>query len=196
MDDVRSLVLGCARFSGLYGVNSKKVISVNTIKEILKKNKKINQLDTAIAYKEANKKLEKINLQKFKVCSKIPSYNLSLPSVEEKVYNDVKEHLHSLKLKKLEVLYLHDPKIILKKKGKKLIKVLKKLKSQKIIKNIGVSVYNPSELNKLLKIFYPDVVQIPLNIFDRRFLKKIFYLSFKKKKLQYILDQFFFKVLY
>ena len=191
MGNVNSIVLGCARFSGLYGVNSKNAIGLNAIKKILKNNKEINQIDTAISYKNANKKLKKIKLEKFKVCSKIPWYNLSSPSIEEKIYDDVKKHLIYLKLKKLEVLYLHDSKLILGKKGKKLIKVLKKLKSEKIIKKIGLSVYSPSELNKLLKIFNPDVVQIPVNIFDRRFLKNNILIKLKKKRIKIYLRSIF-----
>ena len=72
--------------------------------------------------------------------------------------------------------------MILSKKRDKIIKILKTLKSEKITKKIGLSVYTPSELNSLLKIFTPDVVQVPLNIFDRRFLeKKLINKLFKKK---------------
>lgn len=183
-NNINSLVLGCARFSGLYGVSPKNEVSIKSIKEILKKNKKkISQIDTAIGYNKANKKLESINLKNFKVCSKIPHYSLSEAFVDKKIYNAVKKHLDSFKLKKLEVLYLHDPKQLLNKNGKKLINILRKMKSQKIVKRIGISVYSPSELNNLLKVFRPDVVQIPINIFDRRFLKKSILFKLKRKKI-------------
>ena len=162
----------------------KKNIKLNSIKKILKNNKKIRHIDTAINYKNANKKLEKINLKKYKVSSKIPFYNLSKPLVEEKIYKDISSHKYNLKINNFEILYLHAPKMILSKKRDKIIKILKTLKSEKITKKIGLSVYTPSELNSLLKIFTPDVVQVPLNIFDRRFLEKKLINKIYKKKIE------------
>ena len=43
--------------------------------------------------------------------------------------------------------------------------------ARKLVKNIGFSVYNPSELTILIKRYNFDVVQAPFNIFDRRILK-------------------------
>ena len=37
-----------------------------------------------------------------------------------------------------------------------------------IIKNIGISIYNPKELNVIWKLWKPDIVQPPLNIFYPR----------------------------
>ena len=41
-----------------------------------------------------------------------------------------------------------------------------------MIKNIGVSVYEVQELKKILSYFKIDIIQIPVNILDHRFLKK------------------------
>ena len=49
-----SLILGCARFSGLYGVGSKSEVSLKNIRNIIKINK-FKKIDTAISYKKANK---------------------------------------------------------------------------------------------------------------------------------------------
>ena len=46
------------------------------------------------------------------------------------------------------------------------------MKSHKIIKKIGFSIYSESQLFKLLNIFKPDIIQLPLSIFDNRFRKK------------------------
>ena len=52
------------------------------------------------------------------------------------------------------------------------------LKKSKIIEKIGLSIYNPNELDLYLKNYNFEIVQAPLNIFDRRiinsgWLKKI-----------------------
>lgn len=174
----------------MYGVNSKSYIKTKVINTILK-NKKIDQIDTAISYKIANKKLSQIETKKFKVCSKIPFYDLGSYHIEKKIFYDVKKHLKFIKKKKLEVLYLHDTSMLFHKNRNILIKVLKKLKSKKIIKKTGFSVYSPDELNRLLKIYHPDVVQIPVNIFDRRFLKKSLLNKLKKKNISIYLRSIF-----
>ena len=39
------------------------------------------------------------------------------------------------------------------------------------IKKLGVSIYNVDELNKVLDYKRPDVIQVPINIFDNYVLK-------------------------
>ena len=45
------------------------------------------------------------------------------------------------------------------------------LKSEGLVKRIGVSVYDAAEIDGVLEIFRPDVVQLPLNIFDQRLIQ-------------------------
>ena len=43
-------------------------------------------------------------------------------------------------------------------------------KEKKLVRKIGFSLYTPEQLRKLLdKNFIPDIVQVPYNLFDRRF---------------------------
>ena len=58
---------------------------------------------------------------------------------------------------------------------------LLKLKDDKKIKKIGASVYEPNEVFKLLDIYDLDVIQIPLNLFDQRFIEKEVYNFIEKK---------------
>jgi aryl-alcohol dehydrogenase-like predicted oxidoreductase len=62
------------------------------------------------------------------------------------------------------------------------LKVLKNLK-KKLIKKIGISIYDVEEIDKILKIFKPDIIQLPANIVDRRFLNENFLLKLKKKNI-------------
>ena len=43
---------------------------------------------------------------------------------------------------------------------------------KKIISKLGISVYEVREINKVLKLWKPDIIQMPVNIFDQRFIKK------------------------
>jgi len=59
------------------------------------------------------------------------------------------------------------------------IKALNNLKEKKLSTKIGVSIYNDTDIEKVLKYFIPDVVQFPINIFDQSILssKKIKYMK-------------------
>lgn len=78
---------------------------------------------------------------------------------------------------------MHDPLLPLEKNWKDIKRILLDYKLKKIVKNIGVSVYNRYELDNILKVFIPDVVQFPLNIFfqsfDENYLKKLKKLGIK-----------------
>ena len=58
------------------------------------------------------------------------------------------------------------------------------IKKKKIVKKIGVSLYTLRELNEILKIFKPDMIQIPVNVLDHRFLKKNVIKKIKKDKIE------------
>ena len=51
------------------------------------------------------------------------------------------------------------------------MKFLKYLKKIKLIKNIGISIYDPKILSKIIDLKSIDVLQAPANIFDRRILQ-------------------------
>ena len=44
------------------------------------------------------------------------------------------------------------------------------LKKNGKVSKIGISIYDPLELNKIYSQFKFDIVQVPFNIFDRRLL--------------------------
>ena len=53
-----------------------------------------------------------------------------------------------------------------------MIIILIKLKELGYVKKIGVSIYDLKKLKKIISLYNIDMVQIPINIFDRRFLDK------------------------
>ena len=58
------------------------------------------------------------------------------------------------------------------------------LKKIKIVKNIGVSLYDFKKLDFLLKKFPIDVVQVPFNILDQRLNKNLFKEIISRKKIE------------
>ena len=81
--------------------------------------------------------------------------------------------------------------MLLKKDRFKIYNSLLKLKKRKLIKNIGVSVYTVAELNKILKMFKIDVVQIPINLLDNRFIKNSINRVFKNCNISIHRDRYF-----
>jgi len=61
---------------------------------------------------------------------------------------------------------------------------LENLKSKGKINKIGVSVYDPSELRDIINNFNIDIVQIPLNLIDRRFEKEGLLDELSSKKIE------------
>ena len=89
-------------------------------------------------------------------------------NVEEWVLEQTMSSLKRLKTDKLHDLLLHRPAQLLGTNGEKIYKSILKLKEQGMVDQIGVSVYGPDELSELIKRFDFDVIQAPMNIFDRR----------------------------
>ncbi len=100
------------------------------------------------------------------------------------ILNLVRKSLKRLKKNFFYSIYFHNSKDLLSSNGKNFYKEIIELKKKKLTKKIGVSVYSPEELEKLLKIYYFDIVQIPINVFDRRFIKNKYLYKIKRKGIE------------
>ncbi len=191
------IVIGTVRFSGLYGINTnKKILRKVDVQKILNfaSKKKIKYLDTAIDYKKTNNILRNLNLKNFNITSKLPGKKrFKLKYNHLNVRKLVIDHLKKLKVKKLHTLYLHQPDDILKKNGINIIYSLQKLKKEKKINKIGYSIYSTRQLKRLLNIFKPDIIQCPLNILDRRFLKRNFLNKLQNQNIEIHVRSIFFQ---
>lgn len=168
---MRKLALGTAQFGLNYGVANKfGKIKFQVAKKIvsLASEKKIDLIDTAISYGESETMLGKIGIQDFRIVSKLPDVPINCSNVESWICNEVQNCLKRLKIKSIYGLLVHQTKNLFDKKSDVVIKTLNKLKSQKLIKKIGVSIYDPTELDHLINLIDINIVQAPLNIIDRR----------------------------
>lgn len=180
----KELVLGTANFMPNYGIqggDGLSYVQINKIYKLLKKNN-VNYIDTAISYSGVEKKIGKSRLKNLKIYSKIPKVGNRLKiNTNLLLLEEIKKSLKKLKIFCFEGLYFHHANDLIGPNGKILYEVLKKIKKAGLVKKIGVSVYSPEELKKILKKFSIDIVQIPLNIFDQRFLKKNFLKKIKMR---------------
>jgi len=123
----------------------------------------IDTIDTAEAYGNAHQVIggfHRLNPNiKYKVVTKIP-HNTDLNKIER----TIRTYIDDLNIDCLEVLMFHSFDTY--QSNKQIIPVLKDLKVQGIIKNIGVSIYTNNQIEALLLDDEITVVQMPFNLLD------------------------------
>ena len=180
------IALGTANFGQKYGLAGKIIKSDKKIKKIIQfaNNSKIKLIDTSNNYGSSETLLGNNNLKNFKIITKLKISNDEKKSndLENIVFNKVEESLFKLNIKKLYAILLHESNDLKSNKRHKLIKVLKKLKKRNLVSKIGISIYNPKELNFIWPFWKPDIVQCPFNILDRRIYESGWLKKLKKNK--------------
>ena len=160
------LILGTVQFGLKYGINNtigkpKKEEVLSLLKVAY--NSGIRILDTAEAYGNAHQLIgnyhKEQNNFKFKIITKFP-HQIKHNLIKTKVF----EYLDIMKVNILDVMMFHSFDSF--KFNYNAIKTLNELKSDGLIKNIGVSVYTNTQLKNLLKEDLVSVVQLPFNLLD------------------------------
>ncbi len=175
----KKILIGTANFGKEYGLKKKK-IKVNELKKIVRFSnlQGIKFMDTAQNY-DNESRLEKLNLKKWNIITKL-NYNDN----QDKDY--LKKFKKKLKIKKIYGILIHLSKTeeILKKRNKIFYKELIKLKKEKIVKKVGFSIYTIKDLTLVLSNFKVDIIQCPINIFDKRFEKSGLLKKVKEKNIE------------
>ena len=169
------LSIGTAQFGMSYGIsNYSGQISLPDAKEILQfaYENDISDLDTAAAYGEAEANLGQIGIQNFRITTKLarlPNPVLSGDvSVSAWVRSETLKSLQLLGQNEVYGLLLHQPADLFGNHGKALLHALEDVKSSGLTQKLGISVYDSVNLPGLMALKNWDLVQAPLNIFDRR----------------------------
>jgi aryl-alcohol dehydrogenase-like predicted oxidoreductase len=169
------IALGTANFGQKYGLSGKTIKSKKNVKKIMQfaNNSKIKLIDTSNNYGSSESLLGNNNLKNFKIMTKLKFSNNEKKNnnLENIVFKKVEESLFKLNIKKLYAILLHESNDLKGNKKHELIKAMKKLKKKNLVSKIGVSIYNPRELDFIWPFWKPDIVQCPFNILDRRIYK-------------------------
>ena len=185
----KKICIGTPQFGGNYGItnNKKKKIKLEDIRNIFKliKKSKINFLDTALSYKIAENNIFKsnVNTLNLEIITKIPKPK-NEKNYENKIIKDILKSKNRFKIKKFHKVLIHDSTNLKKKDFRKILSTFNLLKKKKLTKNIGFSIYTKKQYDNIIKYCNPDVLQIPLNVLDRTFLKKRFLTDIKKRKVK------------
>jgi aryl-alcohol dehydrogenase-like predicted oxidoreductase len=165
------LALGTVQFGIPYGVsNQQGQVSLGMATDILKHAwaAGVNTLDTAIAYGDSEDHLGKIGVESWQVISKLPELPIGTANILNWVEESVDGSLKRLQIPRLYGLLLHRPQQLLGSEGRALYDALNALKKKGLVSKVGVSIYDPNELEALCSRFSFDLVQAPFNVLDRR----------------------------
>ncbi|MDB4850448.1 aldo/keto reductase [Gammaproteobacteria bacterium] len=181
-----NIIIGSAQFGLDYGISNRNgIVSNKKIKNIIDLAAKngISEIDTAVNYGSSHAAIGGVE-HSLEISSKLPEINLDEDDISDQIFKIFSKSLQELNKSKLKTLYLHSPQQLLQPNGKFIYESLLTLKSQKLIKNIGISVYDPNEVLEIIRNFDIDVVQLPFNLIDQRFNEKHLLEKLKEKKIE------------
>ena len=133
----------------------------------------ISLIDTASSYGDSEKILGEVITNYYcKLVTKTPHFSDSYidNSHVVKLKESFHQSLFNLKQKDIYGLLLHSCDDLLKPGGGLLLQEMENIKSNGLVKKIGVSLYNSEQIDIVLSKFNIDLVQLPINIFDQQLL--------------------------
>ena len=175
---MKNLCLGTAQFGLDYGITNKKgKIKNKEINFLLNRaiDANIKYFDTAFSYGDSEERIGKIlKDHEIEIITKF-SANVGLAYTYEDINllnKSFQLSLRRLKRNSINAYLLHNPNDFRKGNSNLLLNWLKSIKEKKLIKQIGVSIYNKNDLKKIpLKEI--DIVQLPFSIYDQRLLDNL-----------------------
>jgi aryl-alcohol dehydrogenase-like predicted oxidoreductase len=169
---VAKIGLGSAQWGMNYGIsNTTGKVSPQEIEKILAfaRESGIRAIDTAPIYGDAELQIGKYDLSSFAITTKTPRFSSNVISMN--TAGTLRASLLSSRRflgQNIYGLLVHNADDLLKPNGGILIEELQLLKHEGLVKKIGVSIYTADQVNKIITCFVPDIVQLPLSVFDQR----------------------------
>ena len=132
----------------------------------------IKLVDTAAMYGNAEAVLGKTSLEPFLTVTKTPHFLSNKISKNDAVslLESFYKSINALNVTSVYGLLIHDASNIFAPGGEYLVEALKELQQQKKVLKIGFSVYNSLQVERACACFLPDIIQLPINVFDQRLL--------------------------
>ena len=169
--------LGCAQFGQKYGIGDKKILREDEIERIINKSIEsgINFFDTAADYGESEQILGKY-LTPFKnkdliIATKITyikDKKLDENTIKKAIQNSLEFSLKKLRHNHLDIVYIQQYQLFFE-FPEVFLETLRNYQKKGFIKYIGISLYEPKEVDEALKYNGIDVFQIPYNALNRSF---------------------------
>lgn len=165
------LALGTVQFGLAYGVaNRTGQVEEGEVVAILARAREagVDTLDTAISYGESEAALGRAGVDSLRVVTKLPALPEGWRDVRGWVRSQVEGSLARLKVDRLHGLLLHRPSQLLGPSGEALAQALRDVKDHGLVSRLGISIYDPQELEPVASRLSMDLVQSPFSLLDRR----------------------------
>ena len=189
--------LGTAQFGMDYGIaNRTGIVKKEEIEKILSflDSEKMFLIDTAPSYGRSEEVLGELtrNYNNFIFSTKThPIKNQEINIDHRKFLRDnLYTSLEKLNRETLYSLLIHDSNDLYKKNFNFLVEEMHLLKSEGLIKKIGISVYSPKQIEYIISHYKYnntnlfDLIQLPFNVFDQKLLNTNLLLELKKQKFE------------
>lgn len=130
----------------------------------------IQLIDTAALYGEAEAVLGVQDLSGMSIVTKTPRFGrgqITAADADELIVT-FERSLFRMRLPSVYGLLAHHADDLLAPGGERLIEAMFALRERGSVARVGASVYDGGQIAALLDLFTPDIVQLPLSVFDRR----------------------------
>ncbi len=170
---VNKLGLGSVQWGSSYGIsNGNGQTNSNEVSRILTKARSegIHLIDTATSYGNVEDILGNHNLSFFSIVTKTPKFenNIITKSEADNLTFKFEQSLQRLNQSSCYGLLIHHKEDIFKNGSEYLIQALNELKFKGLVKKIGVSIYDSTDIDEVIEKLKPDIIQLPLNVLDQR----------------------------
>ncbi|NQV82496.1 MAG: aldo/keto reductase [Rhodospirillales bacterium] len=167
--------IGTVQFGTPYGIaNGGGITPPDEIARILSRADELGDvvLDTAPAYGDSERVLGQALTpgHSFRIVTKTPVFHTrtDITDIGAAVADGLDESLRDLRQNEVHGLLIHHPEDASGPYADELIEALMRLKEQGKVRKIGISVYGDDDLDVVAKTGTFDIVQLPLNVLDRR----------------------------
>lgn len=170
--------LGCAQFGQEYGIGNKDLyINSSEIKLIIDKSIEsgINFFDTASDYGKSEEILGKFlsphkgkNIVVATKVKYIKDKSINAEIIKKRIKDSLESSLKKLQRDCLDMVYIHQYRLFFK-FPEIFLELLNNYKKKGFIKHIGISLYEPHEIDEAIKYNEIDIFQIPYNVLNRSF---------------------------
>jgi aryl-alcohol dehydrogenase-like predicted oxidoreductase len=167
----QNLVLGTAQFGNNYGIanRSGKVSRSEALRLLdLARTHGVDTLDTAVVYGDAESRLGEIGVGDFKIVTKVPGLPSCVNDPNAWLLEMIKGSLSRLRVPRLHGLLLHHAGDLAGASSNQLMEALARMRESGLVEHIGASIYAPSDLEPIDDMAVFDLIQAPMNVFDRR----------------------------
>lgn len=130
----------------------------------------IQVIDTAALYGDSETVLGMQDLNNFLIVTKTPRFlrtKITTADADE-LKETLSRSLSRLRISSVYGLLVHHADDLFVPGGERIIDMLNSMRDEGKVVRIGVSVYDGLQLEALLEKFTPDLVQLPLSVFDQR----------------------------